>query len=204
MSGIKILPLKESDLPALLDWARDEKTLIQWCGPVFDFPLTIEQLQKFFFESTIPNPSRYIFKSVINDKISGMCELGAIDLKSRTAFLCRIFVDKNFRNIGIADNMITKVLDFGFNELNLDRIELNVYTFNTPAIKCYEKLGFKREGLKRKVTKCNNEFWDGYVYGLLKEDWESAERDPAKQKSGTAKSAECEKVNFKVIGKLFY
>lgn len=165
--------MNESDLPALVYWARDEKTLIQWCGPVFDFPLTIEQLQKYFSKSTKPNPSRYIFKAVIDDKIAGMCELGTVDRKNETGLLCRIFVDTNSRGSGIANIMISKVLDFAFTELNLFRIELNVYTFNTPAIKCYEKLGFQKEGLKRKVTKYNNEYWDGYVYGLLKEEWKT-------------------------------
>lgn len=169
--SIVISHLNKDDLSNLINWAEDEKTLIQWCGPVFDFPLTLEQLQKYFSGSIKTNPSRYIFKSVIDDNINGMCELGAVDRKNETCSLCRIFVDKKFRNLGIADIMITKVLNFGFNELNLIRIELNVYTFNTPAIKCYEKLGFHREGLKRKITKYINEYWDSYVYGLLKEDW---------------------------------
>lgn len=186
MSEIKILPLKQSDLHALIDWAQDEKTLIQWCGPVFDFPLTIEQLQRYFLESAKVSPSRYIFKAIINDKISGMCDISSVDRENETASLCRIYVDKKSRGRGLAELMISKVLKFCFINLNLSRIELNVYTFNIPAIKCYEKLGFKRIGMKRKVTKYKNEYWDGYVYGLLKEEWENAERDPAKQKSGTA------------------
>jgi RimJ/RimL family protein N-acetyltransferase len=78
--------------------------------------------------------------------------------------------------------MISKVLDIGFYELNLSRIELNVYTYNTPAFKCYEKLGFQREGLKRKVTKYKDEYWDGYIYGLLKEDWEKVKPSLANTK----------------------
>ncbi len=171
--SILISVLTKEDFPTLIEWAEDEKTLIQWWGPVMVFPLTIEQLNNYFSESTKPNPSRYIFKAVTDGKISGMCELGAVDRKNETGSLCRIFVDKKSRGSGIANIMISKLLDFAFTELNLSRIELNVYTFNTPAYKCYEKLGFQREGLKRKVTKYNNEYWDGYVYGLLKEDWET-------------------------------
>ncbi len=174
--------LTKEDFPILIEWAEDEKTLIQWWGPVIDFPLTIEQLQKYFSESTKPNPSRYIFKAVIDNKIVGMCELGNVDRKNETGSLCRIFVDKKSRGGGIANIMISKLLDFAFTELNLNRIELNVYTYNTPAYKCYEKLGFLREGLKRKVTKYKNEYWDGYVYGLLKEDWERVKLDTSNVK----------------------
>ncbi|MEO8514166.1 MAG: GNAT family protein [Ignavibacteria bacterium] len=182
---IQMLPLLESDLPVLVNWAKDEKTLIQWCGPVFDFPLTIEQLQPYFRESVKTNPQRFIFKAVINDKIAGMSELGAISQKHETASLCRIFVDESFRGQGIADLLISNVLEFGFKKLNLTRIELNVYTYNIPAYKCYEKLGFQREGLKRKITKYKNEYWDGYVYGLLREDWEELKRQTSNVKCET-------------------
>lgn len=170
--SINITFLNNYDLPKLISWAADEKTLIQWCGPVFVFPLTIEQLEK-YFESTKGNePSRIIFKSLNNENvITGLCELGAVDRKFKTASLCRIFVDPKFRGIGIADKLISYVINYAFNDLKLRRLELNVYSFNSAAIKCYERLGFVREGMKRKVTQYKNEFWDGYMYGLLKDEW---------------------------------
>ena len=160
---IKISRLKEEDLGTLVSWAEDEKTMLQWCGPVFDYPLTIEQLKEYYADKAVDG----------NGKTAGMCELGSIDSRNGIASLCRIFVDKNFRGQGIAEMMIRKMINFAFGELNIMRIELNVYTYNTPAFKCYEKLGFVREGMKRKVTKYNNEYWDGYFYALLKEDWKA-------------------------------
>lgn len=169
---IKISKLEEEDLGKLVSWAEDEKTMLQWCGPVFDYPLTVEQLKEYYSETERPEPKRIIYKAVdVNGNIAGMCELGAIDRRNGIASLCRIFVDKNFRGKGIAEMMIRKLINFAFSELNIMRIELNVYTYNTPAFKCYEKLGFVREGMKRKITKYNNEYWDGYFYALLKEDW---------------------------------
>ncbi|NOS86469.1 MAG: GNAT family N-acetyltransferase [Ignavibacteria bacterium] len=171
--SIIITYLNRNDLPELLKWAEDERTMLLWCGPVFDFPLTIEQLKSYFSETQKPGPCRLIFKAVDeNGKIAGMCELGAISRRNCSASICRVFVDKASRGKGIADKLISFILEYGFTELELIRIELNVYTFNTPAINCYEKLGFKREGLKRKSTKFENEFWDGYVYAILKEEWD--------------------------------
>ncbi len=171
---ITISKLKEEDLGTLVSWAEDEKTMLQWCGPVFDYPLTVEQLKEYYSETERPEPKRIIYKAVdVNGNIAGICELGAIDRRNGIASLCRIFVDKNFRGKGIAEMMIRKMINFAFSELNIKRIELNVYTYNTPAFKCYEKLGFVREGMKRKITKYNNEYWDGYFYALLKEDWKA-------------------------------
>ena len=113
-----------------------------------------------------------MLKAVTNENIMcGMSELGNIDRRNGTASLCRIFVDKQFRGKGIAEDMITKLIELAFNELNLRRIELNVYTYNIPAYKYYEKLGFVREGMKRKVKEYNGEFWVGYFYALLKDEW---------------------------------
>jgi RimJ/RimL family protein N-acetyltransferase len=171
-NDLKIILMQQEDLPVLVNWAEDEKTLIQWCGPVFNFPLTIDQLDPYYSETLKECPSRYIFKAVKDDNIiAGMSELGAVDRRNGTASLCRIFVDKNYRGNGFAELMITKILNFAFNELNLRRVELNVYSYNTPAFKCYEKLGFVREGLKRQVTEYKGEFWDGYFYSILKEEW---------------------------------
>jgi len=173
--SIIITCLNQNDLPELLKWAEDEKTLIQWCGPVFDFPLTIEQLEDYFTESQKPEPGRLIFKAIDeNGSLAGICELGAISRRNCSASICRVFVDKALRGKGIAKKLISFVLQYGFTELGLIRIELNVYTFNAPAINCYEKLGFKREGLKRKSTKFENEFWDGYVYAILKDEWDKS------------------------------
>lgn len=172
--SISITYLNHEDLPELIKWAEDERTLIQWCGPVFDFPLTIEQLEDYFSETQKPYPGRLIFKAVDeNGNLAGICELGAISRRNCSASICRVFVDKTFRGRGIADKLISYILEYGFGELGLIRVELNVYTYNTPAINCYEKLGFKKEGLKRKSTKFENEFWDGYVYAILKEEWDT-------------------------------
>ncbi len=168
---IKFIKLEEKDLPEVASWAEDERSLILWCGPVFEFPLTVSQLEPWFSETKNEYPARVIFKAADGNNIAGICELGAIERKLQTASICRVFIKPEYRKFKIAEKLISHVINYAFNELNLRRLELNVYSFNTPAIICYMRLGFVKEGLKRKVTQYNNEFWDGYVYGLLKEEW---------------------------------
>lgn len=43
----------------------------------------------------------------------------------------------------------TEILKHAFNNVNLNRIKLGVLESNTRALKLYEKIGFKREGVKR-------------------------------------------------------
>lgn len=42
---------------------------------------------------------------------------------------------------------IKRLIDYSFEQLNLDGLELNVYNFNPRGIKCYEKVGFVKDGM---------------------------------------------------------
>lgn len=68
-----------------------------------------------------------------------------------------IKINNNIGEIGIAitpkkqDNhfgqeAIKRLIEYAFNELNLEGLELNVYDFNPRGIKCYEKVGFVIDG----------------------------------------------------------
>lgn len=50
------------------------------------------------------------------------------------------------QNKRFGQEAIKKIIDYAFNTLNLDSLDLNVYDFNPRAICCYEKVGFKRLG----------------------------------------------------------
>lgn len=53
------------------------------------------------------------------------------------------------------------LLDFGFLEMNLHRISLRVFSFNSRAIKLYEKLGFQQKG-KLRESIFRGEKWHDY------------------------------------------
>jgi RimJ/RimL family protein N-acetyltransferase len=58
--------------------------------------------------------------------------------------------DKNYWSRGYGTDAVTTLTGFGFGELNLQRIWLRVFDFNTRAIRCYEKSGFVLEGRLRR------------------------------------------------------
>jgi RimJ/RimL family protein N-acetyltransferase len=60
------------------------------------------------------------------------------------------------------------VCRFGFEMMNLHRIDLTVFDWNTRAIRCYEKVGFQHEGVLRDgMFKAGR--WNQLVYmGLLR------------------------------------
>lgn len=56
-----------------------------------------------------------------------------------------IFVDENYRRKSIAQKLINEIL----NDYNVKNITLEVSSINIPAIKLYEKLGFKKEAVRK-------------------------------------------------------
>jgi RimJ/RimL family protein N-acetyltransferase len=63
------------------------------------------------------------------------------------------------------------VLEFGFNELLLHRIEAGVATENSASIKVLEKIRMQREGLRRKILPIRGEWKDNFHYAILDEDF---------------------------------
>ncbi|NQX39230.1 GNAT family N-acetyltransferase [Pedobacter steynii] len=63
------------------------------------------------------------------------------------------------------------LLEFGFRQLLLHRIEAGVATENAASIRVLEKIGMKREGLRRKILPIRGEWKDNYHYALLEEEF---------------------------------
>jgi RimJ/RimL family protein N-acetyltransferase len=53
----------------------------------------------------------------------------------------------------------------------IERLELNVFSFNTPALRACERLGFVWEGVRRSSARVGSERWDTVMMGLLKAEY---------------------------------
>ena len=63
------------------------------------------------------------------------------------------------------------VIDFGFNILDINRIEAEVMQGNVISEKLLEKLNFKREGVLRQWMLWNEQYYDMTMYSLLKMEY---------------------------------
>jgi RimJ/RimL family protein N-acetyltransferase len=53
----------------------------------------------------------------------------------------------------------------------LHRISLGVFDFNERAIRCYEKVGFSREGLLRDARRFKDYYWNLIEMSMLEHEW---------------------------------
>lgn len=64
--------------------------------------------------------------------------------------ITNIVVRKDFRNHGIGSMLLNKLIELSIKENGINSITLEVNTKNIPAIKLYEKYGFKNVGVRKK------------------------------------------------------
>jgi RimJ/RimL family protein N-acetyltransferase len=92
--------------------------------------------------------------------------------RSRIANLGSLAVHPDFRGQRLADQAARLfqrhlILDLGYH-----RLQLEIYGFNERAQRHAERAGFVREGVRRMAYWRNDEWADGVIYGLVREDLE--------------------------------
>jgi len=113
---------------------------------------------------------------VVNEndgEVVGHGEILAIDLGNRSATLGRILVGASqARGHGVGLQLVRELVRVCFQELKLHRVTLRVYDFNRAAIRCYEKAGFKREGLLRDIHHIGDQYWSVHTMSILEGEWQ--------------------------------
>jgi ribosomal-protein-serine acetyltransferase len=66
---------------------------------------------------------------------------------------------------------VQALIDVGFTELGLHRIEIRAGVENVRSRAIPERLGFTREGVLRGEGRGSGGFYDLVVYGLLEDEW---------------------------------
>ena len=138
----------------LISWIDNEEILMQFAGPAFKFPLTPEQL-----DISLSDQNRKMFRIVSNEtNLSiGHCE---IYLSGNAAKIGRILIgDKEQRGKGLGQQIVNLLLDRAFSKYDKTMVELNVFDWNTVAIKCYKKVGFTINPNKKLERKIREETW---------------------------------------------
>ncbi len=83
--------------------------------------------------------------------VIGNCGFNFVDEENRYAKIGITIGEKNYWSKGYGRDALHLMLQFGFCIRGYNNICLNVYEYNTRAIACYEKVGFKRQGVWRET-----------------------------------------------------
>ncbi|OGP78501.1 MAG: hypothetical protein A2V86_15630 [Deltaproteobacteria bacterium RBG_16_49_23] len=173
---IELKPFERIDFSRLTGWIKTPEFLLQWAGPIFNYPLNEPQLEIYLRGSQEDPSLRKIYKvmNTADRRVIGHIELNNIDLRNKAATVCRVLVgEPSERRKGSGLQMVRKILEIGFDQLGLHRMDLVVFDFNQAAIKCYEKAGFRKEGHIREARKIGTKYWSLYQMSILEHEWRS-------------------------------
>lgn len=131
------------------------------------------EYQKLWYEKTIIREDIITFAIAEKetDRFIGTCQLRNIDRLNQVAMLSIIIGDSSSSGKGYGTDALTQLLRFAFLELNLERVELDVYEDNKGAIALYEKCGFKKEGVRKDQVYRNGHYSSQIAYSILKEEF---------------------------------
>jgi len=104
--------------------------------------------------------------------LAGCSRFGKIDLNNKRAEIGWTWYGTDFQGTGLNTAAKQLMLDYGFNELLLNRIQLGADTRNIRSQKAIEKLGATKEGIRRNhYIDSKGISRDDLYYSITKEDW---------------------------------
>lgn len=176
---IRLQLMQREDLKKIIEWNIDKSAdeLLQWAGPMYNYPLTLVQLENYFLDEIKKEYSNiflYKIELVNTGEIIGTVELREIDKNNKIGRVCRFLIgQENIRGRGIGAKVLKEILRIGFEDLKFEKITLGVFDFNKSAIKCYENVGFTKVKLIENARKSSKGYWGLYEMVISKDGWKT-------------------------------
>lgn len=115
------------------------------------------------------------FAIVIDKNIVGRIGMHHINRQNRIGEI-GYWLSNGMQGRGIVTNCCKIMINFGFTQLELNRIEIKCGVGNEKSKAIAEKLGCKHEGTLRQAEWLNGRFIDLHLYAMLKSEWERLDR----------------------------
>ena len=110
------------------------------------------------FKNELLNPNSKYIVAKINNEIVGF---GGIWKAVDDVHITNIVTAKKYRSQNIGSILLSNLIEMSKSEIGITSITLEVNSNNIPAIKLYEKFGFKKVGLRKKYY---NNIDDAVIY----------------------------------------
>lgn len=131
--------------------------------------------QEIWFNNIVMNSPNNIMFSIVNlenNELIGACGLNYIDWVNRNADLS-IYI--GFKNEYIDDlyapDACKLLLEYGFNELNLHRIHVEIYDFDLDKKGLLDKLNFNYDGMLRETHWTDGKWANSLYYSILEQEF---------------------------------
>ncbi|GMO70616.1 MAG: GNAT family protein [Treponemataceae bacterium] len=160
-------PIDPNDAEKFTEWLNDLEITVTL--QLYNSIINVENEKGFL--NDLSKTHNYSIIDLEKNELIGNCGFLDIDYLNQTAEAGIFIGNKKYWNKGYGTEALTLLMDYGFKALNLHNIQLRVYGYNTRAQKCYEKIGFKKIGIRREALYRNLEKHDVIYMDMLSNEF---------------------------------
>jgi RimJ/RimL family protein N-acetyltransferase len=171
---VRLTALNADDLPTIARWQEHSEYQRMFdASPAY--PRSIAQLTQ-WLNGEPQGRDAFLFgvRVLEGDDLIGFMDISGIIWAMQVGWLGIGIGERQYWGKGYGSEATRLALKFAFHEINLHRVQLTVFSYNTRAIKLYEKLGFQREGVFREFLHRDGQRHDMLLYSLLRREWEES------------------------------
>jgi diamine N-acetyltransferase len=160
--------IERSDVPHVRRWYDDPETRALTGATE---PLTEAQADK-WFEDAASDPARAWYAIETSEgRVIGECGLLRMFPEWRTTDMSIIIGEKDARGHGYGGEAGRLLLDLAFSYMGFHRVAIGVVGFNEGALRFWERLGFRKEGVQRDGYLHGGAFSDFVMMSILEDEW---------------------------------
>lgn len=164
---VRLRAFERNDLEKNHDFVNDYDTVRGMASGIL-FPCSYEDEQRFMDQQSSYTRGEFQFAvETLDGELVGRCGILRVDWKNSVAEL-GIMIGTTNRGRGFGTDAMRVLCRFCFEEMNLHKLKLSVIVFNAPAIRCYEKCGFEREGVLKSEVFREGKYHDVVMLGLIR------------------------------------
>lgn len=154
----------------------------------FKLPFSRAAAERFAQKLTNMDDQSQVMFSIVpfgQEEAIGNLSFRDIDKVNGSAELAIVLYEPRWLGKGYGTDALNALLDFGFGELRLERIELRVFDYNARAMRSYLKAGFQEEAVLRRSRFHRGDHHDVHLMSILRDDWAALTRPKSWELAGS-------------------
>lgn len=169
---------RPDELPAVMRWYTDPE--IARLTRYQTRPMAPAEIERFFHGRLLsPDALAYTIHELAARKPVGFTTFSSLDADNGSVLFHITIGERDAWGRGLGTETTELMLAHAFERLALHRVGLSVFSFNTRAIRAYEKAGFRVEGRVREAIRRDGRHWDEIQMGVLRDEWLARRPDDA-------------------------
>lgn len=136
-------PLEEGDLPSVVAWSQDPEINLLTDG---GYPESLAEAESWFGKVASNRQTREYLICLADGTPIGNLSLVQISWRTGEAEVQIRIGEQQYWDRGLGAEALLLLFEISFERMRLNSLYLRVFAFNKRAIRCYEKVGFRRRG----------------------------------------------------------